>query len=166
MHCNYQNLSHTYAMFASNWKELKVWETEKEGGGYNEDKATLVARQVVGLIQLVELPAYERYLFAQNKIKAKIAGEQIEVESNVKCKYDNSEFFPDFDESQIQSRSGFGFESYASIYGRVVVPPGFLRLRHDKEREPESYRAYIEQKLKDSQTYSATANTKNSPVYR
>lgn len=108
MHCNYQNLRHAYDMLDA-LKELSDWDDYCL-------KVGLVSMQVIGWIQLIELPAYERYLFARGQVESEAAGKKIEVERNVNYKHGTGSF-PDFDEAFIKSHSGLGFGVYSSISG-------------------------------------------------
>jgi hypothetical protein len=114
MHCNYQNLRHAYAVLYSRWSELR--ERTDVKNEYNYDKCDLVAQQVIGFIQLVELPSRERYLFARGQVPAETGGEKIVVERSVNYKHGPGSF-PDFDASHIKSHTGFGVSSFSSIFG-------------------------------------------------
>ncbi len=108
MHCNYQNLIHAYSMLALEWDNLYA------ASGNNYKKLYLVAREIIGLIELIELPGYERCLFARGQVKAAAAGKEIERSH----KYENgSGSFPNFDSSLVTSHSGVGFDSFISISG-------------------------------------------------
>ena len=111
MHCNYQNLDYADAILDREWNSLKV----PEGDGY--DKHRLVARQILGFIELVELPAYERYVFARGQSDKAIAGKKIERSLDYQHPSELGRSFPDYSETAINSHSGVGFEVYVSIYG-------------------------------------------------
>lgn len=106
MHCNYKNLPHAYELLDVEWDNLKV--------GNNYDKIYLVSQQMIGLLHLVELPAYERYLFAKGQVEEATVGKKIE--RSFKYKYGSGEF-PRYDVALINSHSGVGFDSFVSIYG-------------------------------------------------
>lgn len=101
MHCNYQNLIHAYNMLDSEWDNL-------------DGKLFLVARQIIGFIELVDLPGYERCLFAGGQVNDAVAGK--EIERSFKYKH-GSGLFPDFASSLVLAHSGVGFDSYVSIFG-------------------------------------------------
>lgn len=107
MHCNYQNLQAAYDLFNAEWTEL----TDE----ITNEKCYLIARQVIGFLELVELPAYERYLFARGQANKAIEGKAIE--RSLHYIYDPESFFPPCDISVIKARSGIGFDSYISIDG-------------------------------------------------
>jgi hypothetical protein len=112
MHCNYKNLTHAYDMLDVEWNNLKV--------GNNHDKIYLVSQQIIGLLGLIELPAYERYIFAQGQVdeaKAK------KIERSFKYKYGSGEF-PEYDVSLINTHSGVGFDSFVSILGEPRARTG------------------------------------------
>lgn len=113
MHCNYQNLFHAYYMFNSSFDKLKEWDDVKKD--YNYDKCRLAAQQVIGLIQLVELPAFERYLMARrNQFGMESAGMKKEIVRILDYEF-TSGSFPDFDASLMKSHSGFGFVSLSGF---------------------------------------------------
>ncbi|OGT41796.1 MAG: hypothetical protein A3F42_02195 [Gammaproteobacteria bacterium RIFCSPHIGHO2_12_FULL_37_34] len=106
MHCNYQNLNAAYELLNAEWNNLK------DANSY--DKHYLVARQIIGLIGLIELPAYERYVFARGQAKEATAGKKIE--RSLDYKYDSGTF-PLASISLINSHSGVGFDFFVSICG-------------------------------------------------
>ena len=107
MHCNYQNLIHAYEILHAEWNKLIV------NDSYN--KHYLISLQIIGLIQLLELPAYERYVSARGQIDDAIAGK--EIERSLACLYGSNGSFPNVDINLINGRTGVGFNSYISIYG-------------------------------------------------
>ncbi len=137
MHCNYQNLIHAYDMLDSNWDELI--EKNATTQEYCYDKRRLVARQIIGLIQLLELSSYERYLFARAQVDSMAKGQQTKAERSVNYIYDSGSF-PDFNAALIKSHSGFGFGFYSSIFGggagawptRRLVVDAFTKLISNK----------------------------------
>jgi hypothetical protein len=147
LHCNYQNLRHAYDMLYSEWNNLKV-------GNDNYDKNDLVAQQIIGFIHLLELPGYERCLFARGKVENAAAGKEIDKsDRSYKYKYGDGSF-PDFDSSLMDSHVGVGFGSSVSIFaGREWggfgggVGCGVV------------YKTYVEQKLQTWRTYARAAET-------
>lgn len=140
MLCNYKNRPYACDLLEAEWDNLIV-------GGNNYDKHDLVARQIIGLIDLVELPAYERYVFAGGQIEGAIKGEAI-VRS-FEYKHEKGKFFPVFDLALFNSHSGVGFDSFVSIYGCRVLSGRWLT--------PVDYKTYVEQKLQSCKTYAARA---------
>ena len=106
MHCNYQNLIHAYEILDTKWDKLKVNDFY--------DKHYLISQQIIGLIQLLELPAYERYVFARGQIDTAAAGK--EIERSFSCRHGGG-YFPMFDTNLINFHKGVGFNSYMSICG-------------------------------------------------
>jgi hypothetical protein len=140
MHCNYQNLTHAFNILDSAWNNLKK--------GNNYDRIYLVERQIIGFIELVELPAYERYVFAQGQAEAVIAGSGIQ--RSLKYKYGGEGEFPSYDASLVVGHSGVGFDCFVSIWGAVgawVTGASWL---------VQAYESYVEQKLQACRTYAAT----------
>jgi len=113
MHCNYQNLIHAYEILYAEWNKLIVNDSY--------DKHDLICQQIIGLIQLLELPAYERYVFARGQIDDAIAGKKIE--RSLACLYGNGSF-PNVDINLINGRTGVGFNSYISIGVRPAARGG------------------------------------------
>jgi len=111
MHCNYQNLAHAFDIRDREWSNFK------EGNNY--DRIYLIEQQIIGFIELVELPAYERYVFAQCQAKQATAGKGIE--RSLKYKYSAGEF-PCYDATLVDSHSGVGFDSAISIFGSGMLP--------------------------------------------
>lgn len=145
MHCNYQNLAHAFDIHDCEWRNLK------EGNNY--DRIYLVAQQIIGFIELVELPAYERYVFARGQAEKAIEGKGIE--RSLKYKYSEGEF-PCYDAAKVNSHVGVGFDSAISIY----VPGGPAGLA--SAGGSCVYKTYVEQKLQTCRTYAATPNKENS----
>lgn len=139
IHCNYPNLVHAFDIRDREWNDLK------EGNNY--DRIYLVERQIIGLIELVELPAYERYVFARDQ--AEKAADDKGIERSLKYKYGAGEF-PCFDATLVVSHSGVGFDSVVSIFGCLGVGGA----------SPVScagiIKTYFEKKLQTCRTYAAT----------
>ena len=147
MHCNYQNFIHVYTMLDLEWNNL-IRES-------NYDKISLIVRQVLGLIGLLELPGYERCLFAGNQIVN--AKEGKEVERSYKYKYRIGSF-PTFNNRQLLTRSGIGFDSYVSIFGVVD------RFASVRQTTREIYKAYISKKLQIYKIYAEACINQNLEV--
>lgn len=113
MHCNYQNVKHIYDMIYKEWGSLTA-------GNYY--KLYLVLRQILGLTQVVEFPAYERYVYARGQIDAAMAGEPIE--RSLEYKQQQGQFFPDFNLDNINFHSGVGFNSYIDMFGLCSLEAG------------------------------------------
>lgn len=115
MHCNYQNLIHAYEMLEREWENLR--------DRFEDRKVELVVHQIIGFIQLVELPAYERFVFTHSQSEQAVKGEAIKrsfqrinkyVDVDGKnVQYDSG--FPLYDNSLIKSHVGLGFEEYMEI---------------------------------------------------
>jgi hypothetical protein len=155
MHCNYQNLIHAYEILDNYWDKLVV------NGSY--DKHYLISRQIIGLIQLLELPAFERYVFARGQIDAVTAGKTLERSCG--CLYGN-DTFPGVDINLIKSRSGVGFNSYISIRGTWLGQGAFAWPIWDETRVGAGtiYKTYVKQKPQTCGTYAAHSR-ENSRAY-
>lgn len=148
MHCNYKNLTHAYELLDAKWDNLKV--------GNNFDKIYLVSQQMIGLLELIELPAYERYIFAKGQVDEAIAGKKIE--RSFKYKYGSGEF-PGYDVSLINFHSGVGFDSFVSIFGALASVP--VLCGRTQRVAARLYKTYVEQKQQTCRTYAATPKTEN-----
>jgi hypothetical protein len=108
MHCNYQNLIHAFQLLDDEWDVL----SNRTENDYS--KNFLVWRQIIGLIELVELPAYERDLFARDGVEDATNGRPFERFSQYKY---NEGSFPRFDATIFLSHSGMGFDFGVEIFG-------------------------------------------------
>lgn len=142
MHCNYQNLVHAFDIRDREWDNLK------EGNNY--DRIYLVEQQIIGFIELVELPAYERYVFARGQAEQAIEGKGIE--RSLKYKYSGGEF-PCYDAANIDSHVGVGFDSVISIYGGGARGRGAV----EGVWRPGFYKTYVEEKIQTCRTCAVTA---------
>jgi len=125
MHCNYHNLTHAFDIRSREWSNLK------------EERIHLVEQQIIGFIALVELPAYERYVFARGQADKAIEGKGIE--RSLQYQYSAGEF-PCYDARLVDSHSGVGFNSVVSLYG------GWTGHAH-WGLSGDFYKNYVEQKL-------------------
>lgn len=112
MHCNYQNLRYAYYLINIEWVNLRKDKWDNHETFY--EKIHLVSQQIIGFIQLVELPAYERYLFARGQVKEATEGKKIERSFQYKKPTGS---FPCYNSLLINSRSGVGFDSLVGILG-------------------------------------------------
>ncbi len=133
IHCNYQNLAHAFDLREREWDNLE------EGNNY--DRILLVTQQIIGFIELVELPAYERYVFARGQSEREI--EIRGIMRSCKYKYGDGEF-PCYDASLVASHSGVGFMARGSQGWPQLIAAGAM------------YKTYVEQKLQTCRTYAAT----------
>ena len=106
MHCNYQNLLHAYKLLTNEWENLQV--------GIHAEKCFLFARQVIGFIQLTELPAIDRCTFARFQLFEARIGRAIE--RTFVLRGSDGEF-PDYVKCLIDSHTGVGFDSYIGTRG-------------------------------------------------
>ncbi len=110
MHCHYANWIHVNAFLGAEWdrnrwRDLKVTED-------NYDKIYLILRQLRGFIELLELPACDRFAFANGQV----AGLPTRQTRSLKYKY-NDGLFPLFDLVSIGAHSGLGFDFFVSTDG-------------------------------------------------
>jgi hypothetical protein len=147
MHCNYQNLIHAYEILENYWSKLIVNDSY--------DKHYLISRQITGLIQLLELPSFERYVFARGQIDAVAAGKALE--RSYACLYGNDTFPPGFDINPINSRRGIGFNYIWQVRGRRsawlagglsawLVPAAFTNLCQTKTSDLRNLCSTLERK--------------------
>jgi hypothetical protein len=148
MFCNYQNWIHVNEYLNIEWDQNKWRNLIVNGDNYA--KIYLILRQLRGFIELIELPALERFAFANGEVDPPAA--QITRSPNYKY---SAGSFPHFDRSSIDSHSGLGFDSYISIYGGWTPPVG----RPGKAGKV--FKTYVEQKLQTCRAYAATT-TSNS----
>lgn len=113
MFCNYQNWVHVNEYLDTEWNRNQWSDLKLNGNNY--DKIYLILRQLRGFIELIELPACDRFAFANDQV----ASPAVEITRSSKYK-NSSGSFPHFDSSAVDSRSGLGFDSFASIFGGAV----------------------------------------------
>lgn len=115
IHHNPQNYYRAFELFWQNYRQLK-------NGG--PDKLYLATIHLMGFIQLLELTAYERNVFAQNQSAKAIAGEKIERSFNFIITPSNvinsPSSFPFYNKEMIDNRSGLGFHFCISIFGGTI----------------------------------------------
>lgn len=111
MLCNYQNLIHAYKLYAEKINPLNI------NNAYAQLVRFLAFNQIIGFIQLVELPIYERFLFARSGFEKALQGECIERSLEF-IHYDGK--FCHYSSALIDSRSGMGFNAYASMRGALL----------------------------------------------
>lgn len=150
MHCNYQNWIHVNAFLDDEWNKNK-WKDLVKGSNY--DKVYLILRQLRGFIELLELPAVERFAFARGEVENPPAKLDRSLEYKYRDNEEAHERFPDFDSSCIASHSGPGFDSYVSLYG------GAWGMGAGVHACAERFQTYVEQKQQTCRTYAATSKT-------
>ncbi len=135
VHSNYKNLDYAKAMLRERAHRLTM------------KKTCLASQQIIGLIQLLELPAYERFVFARGQFKEAIAGEEIERDNQFK--YAVGEF-SHFNADLFSQHAGLGVEHFINLvkvseiwmpcYARMTVAgegPSFSELMTCKNERVE-----------------------------
>ena len=122
MHCNYANLAYVFKVIKE-WEQLNLYED-------NYLKAKLIYRQIIGFIQLIELPTYDRYVFAQGQMyQGERWAKDDEIVRTLHFKYDKGQRkytggeFPHFDASLVDAHSGLGFDFFVNINGMIGSVP-------------------------------------------
>lgn len=105
MHCNYKNFEHVDEVI------------HREYGNLKYGKHRLVSCQIYGFMQLIDLPAYDRFEHAQYEPDVRIASIAGPIKRSFDYKDPNElgNTFPMFSEGLLLSHSGVGFDSYVSI---------------------------------------------------
>jgi len=117
MHCNYKNFDHVDDVLEKEWDHLM----EHVPGQDEYEKHRLIACQIYGLMELLDLPAYERCVFAQDDSTAAFAGRPIKRSFDYKSRSDFGKTFPAFSKDLVHTHSGAGFDFWISIFGLPAV---------------------------------------------
>lgn len=145
MFCNYQNWIHVNEFLRNEWC-INQW-ADLNPNGNNDDKIHLIRRQLSGFIELIELPACERFAFANDQVE----NPRAQITRSLKFKSSNGGSFPHFDSSSIKSHTGVGFGSFVSIYGWSPIDG-------QADSGVEHFKTFIKHKLQTCRTYTATSN--------
>lgn len=152
MHCNYKNFDHVDEVLTQEWNNL--------GEGDNYTKHRLISRQIFGFIQLIELPAYERYVHAQDDSYAAIEGRAIKRSFDYKYPDALAKTLPAFSDDLLLSHSGVGFDSWISIFGDIPC----VRDEGGADARPCSFGKLVSSKSNKGREFLCCNRSNSQPV--
>lgn len=138
MFCNYQNWIHANGLLLRAWAlhDRQPWIHK-----LSDSHILLILRQLRGFLELLELPAYERFAFANGEVEKSMTV----VPRSFKYKNQSNRSFPHFDPSLIDSHTGLGFGFYVRASG-AREEMYFLNSPRNRERDYVDFIEYFSKK--------------------